>query len=55
MHLLFKIAKQHFFSGLSTKNFNFKMVLDLVDVYEYHSPQQNSPQNSTINPNFHFL
>jgi hypothetical protein len=28
------------------------MVLDLVDVYQYHSPQKNSLQNSTHNFSF---
>jgi hypothetical protein len=31
------------------------MALDLVDVYQYHPPQKNSPQNSIVNPNFHFM
>ncbi len=50
MHLLLKSAKKNIFEWTFNQKNNFKMALDLVDVYEYHSPQ-----NSTINPNFHFL
>jgi hypothetical protein len=31
---------------------NFLLVLNLVDVYQYHSPPKKSLQNSTHNLNF---
>jgi hypothetical protein len=34
------------------KFFNVQMILDLVDVYQYHSSQTNSLQNSTHNLSF---
>jgi hypothetical protein len=47
MHLLLKNAQKMFLNGFSTKFFK---LLDLVDVYQYHSPQK--LQNSTRNFNF---
>jgi hypothetical protein len=38
MHLLFKNAKKHFFNEISCKNFKYLMVLDLIHVYQYHTP-----------------
>jgi hypothetical protein len=28
------------------------MVLDLIDVYQYHTPKNKSPKNPTHNPSF---
>jgi hypothetical protein len=34
------------------KFFYFKIVLDFIDVYQYHTPKTISPKNSTHNPSF---
>jgi hypothetical protein len=31
------------------KVLNFQLVLDLIDVYQYHTPLKNSPKNSINN------
>jgi hypothetical protein len=39
MHPLLKKCKQtHFLSEMSSKNLNFKTFLNLIDVYQYHTP-----------------
>jgi len=35
-----------------SKKFNILMVLELLDVYQYHSPQKNSLESSTHKLNF---
>jgi len=34
------------------KNFNFQIFLDLIHVYQYHTPLKNSLKNSIHNLNF---
>jgi hypothetical protein len=39
MHLLLKNAKQtQILNEISSKTLNLKMVLDLIDVYQYYTP-----------------
>ncbi len=44
--------KNTFLNEISSKIWIFKVVLDLIDVYQYHTPCKNSPSNSTQNRNF---
>jgi hypothetical protein len=44
-----EMQKNHiFFMEFHPKTFNFKMVLDLIDVYQYHSPLKKFTQNFHI-------
>jgi hypothetical protein len=53
MHLLFKNEKTHiFWMKFHLETLNIKMVLDLIHVYQYHTPLKNSPKNSTHNLSF---
>jgi hypothetical protein len=40
------MQKTHFLNEISSKTFNFWMVLDLIDVYQYHTPpkKKNHPR-----------
>jgi len=53
MHsLLKKCQKTQFLNGISSKIFNFQIILYLIDVYQYHTSQKNSPKNSINNHTF---
>ncbi len=53
MHLLFKKYKKIKLNGFSTKNFKLLNGPKFnFNVYQYHSPQKHSLQNSTHNLNF---
>jgi hypothetical protein len=46
-------TKQHiFWMNFQPKIKNFWMVLNLIYVYQYHSPQKKALQNSTYNLSF---
>jgi hypothetical protein len=54
MHLLLKNAKKThiFWMKFHPKIFNFEIVLDLIDIYQYHKPLKIWPKNSIHNPSF---
>jgi hypothetical protein len=50
--LLNKCKKHIFWMDFQPKFLHFQMVLELVDVYQYHSSKNISLQNSTCNLSF---